>query len=603
MEQLTASDRSDLPTAGTDSSRPAAPTRRPSLLPAFEPVASSSPPIANTLKRKHDSLFQGGRLYPTPVPTSSTGVLPSSPPRRPALSRTQSNVTERNPLADVPTVDIPTNGEPVLIGRSGASCHFKLPYNKLVSRVHVKVQYIGPDATNAYGQVAIECLGWNGATVRCGGREHALRKGDTFKSNQPGAEIILDIQDTRVILAWPDEDVVRHNGLEEDSSPERGSVSRSRNRFGSSPPPLFPQSPVSPSPARHAAAPPLTSTPTRTAVTTSTETVVQVYEDPNSDHLHEEEISLSPSRPTHSRQLSGNGEHKAAMSQESILSSVPEDLSEEENEENDPIVFSFGPLGANILSRMNSVTTAANTKSPQHSHSQTRRRSSLMASPRPASKRGSDFSPYSESLSSALGRSKPTRNESPIKNHVINQLAFSRLHSMPLSTIHSNLPAELKAAAASFEKSKANGGDQEELEDADAALTDADLKQLLEAIPCVGEITRSGKDAAGKQLENEYYYVPEMDDNAMRRDTVKASMGSTSLRAVRKNHKVCMTTIENSVEGLLTSHCSSTSGSVPVTRGVLCGPSSRCGAEGRRRRRDGRALSSSWLPAPIIIVA
>lgn len=124
-----------------------------------------------------------------------------------------------------------------------------------------------------------------------------------------------------------------------------------------------------------------------------------------------------------------------------------------------------------------------------------------------------------------------SRNESPIKNHVINQLAFSRLHSMPLSTIHSNLPAELKAVASSSKS------DKETLDE--AALTDRDVKLILDAIPCVGEITREGKDAAGKQLENEYYYVPEMDDNTMRRDTVKASMGSTSLRAVRKNHKVC----------------------------------------------------------------
>jgi hypothetical protein len=247
---------------------------------------------------------------------------------------------------------------------------------------------------------------------------------------------------------------------------------------------------------------------------------VQVYEDPDSDHVHEDQLSRSPSRPSLSRHASGNGKEKAMISQESLLSSVPEDFSDQENEENDPVVHSFGPFGSNILARLNSFTTSGDPKSPPRQTA--RRRSSLKAPLSP--QRGSDPS---------VGAVKPkaSRNESPIKNHVINQLAFSRLHSMPLSTIHHNLPVELKAASSSAK------ADKEILDD--ASLTDRDLKQILDRIPCVGEISREGKDAAGKPLENEYYYVPEMDDNVMRRDTLRASMGSTSLRAVRKNHKVC----------------------------------------------------------------
>jgi len=524
MEQFTGRPQPESYQMDAKLSRPSAPPRRPSLLPAFEPV-SSSPPLAKSLKRKHDDVVPDGRLYPTPVPTSSTGILPSSPPRHPSLRRTQSNVSERNPLADVPTVNVPVDGEPVLLGRSSNSCNFQLPYNRHISRVHVSVKYLQPDAANTFGQISVECLGWNGAIVRCGGREHSLEKGDTYLSSQPATEIILDIQDTRVIVAWPDIGSIRARAWDDDSSPERVSADNPRIAFGSSPPPLLPQSPVSPSPARHAAGPLSTSLTAANPLTTSNDTIVQVYEDPDSDHVHEETLSRSPSRPSLSRHASGIGKEKAMQSQESLLSSVPDDLSDQENEENDPIVHSFGPFGSNILSRLGSFTTSGELNSP---HPQARRRSLIKAAPL-SPHRGSEASKSGSALS--IAKSMTTRNESPIKNHVINQLAFSRLHSMPLSTIHLNLPAELKAAACSAK------GDKEMLED--APLTDGELKQILDSIPCVGEIAREGKDAAGKALENEYYYLPEMDDNVMRRDTVKASMGSTSLRAVRKNHKVC----------------------------------------------------------------
>jgi len=119
-------------------------------------------------------------------------------------------------------------------------------------------------------------------------------------------------------------------------------------------------------------------------------------------------------------------------------------------------------------------------------------------------------------------------NPSPIKNHVINQLAYSRVHALPLSTIHSNLPAELRGAMAKPSDTEAS-----------EMLSSADLKTILDGISCVGEISREGKDAAGKLLESEFYYVPEMDGDSMRRETVTQSLGKTSIRAARKQHKVC----------------------------------------------------------------
>jgi hypothetical protein len=115
-------------------------------------------------------------------------------------------------------------------------------------------------------------------------------------------------------------------------------------------------------------------------------------------------------------------------------------------------------------------------------------------------------------------------------------LAFSRIHSQPLSAIHSNLPAELKACV-----TKSTDGKDDEGNGTSThlpQLSRQELKRILDDTPCVGEIPRAGKDAAGQPLENEFYYVPEMDSNQMRRETITAGTRSTGLRSVRKTHKV-----------------------------------------------------------------
>ncbi|PHH68492.1 hypothetical protein CDD83_6073 [Cordyceps sp. RAO-2017] len=102
-----------------------------------------------------------------------------------------------------------------------------------------------------------------------------------------------------------------------------------------------------------------------------------------------------------------------------------------------------------------------------------------------------------------------------VANHVVNQLAFSRLSSTPLSAIVLNLPAEARAAGLNREA----------------------LRAAIEATACIGIIRRQGKDAAGKPLESEYYYVPEHDDDEQRRAAVVDGLRKPSLRACRKQHK------------------------------------------------------------------
>jgi hypothetical protein len=495
---------SGLPTSDTSS-------KRPILLPAFEPFSSSPPARPLSKKRQYPDDSNGFQHhYPTPVPTSSTGILPSSPRQtRPGIQRTTSTMSERTPLSDVPTVTIPEDGHQLLLGRSSSSCHFQLPYNRLISRVHVGVTYVSPTREYASGRVLVECLGWNGCKVLCQGRVDELSKDNILTLSNPAAEIILDVLDTRVILAWPLVDPVEPYGSGSswfNASPSRR-INLENDRFASSPPPLHTRSPpVSPSPARRGSKA-LISPPSEGRLNST----VQVYEDPAS-----EDSASSPSD-----QL--KAENQLSKPLEVIHQS---EYLENENEENEPVVHSFGPFGSKILSRLNSFSAT----SPEES--------------RPLKKRKHlDESSHSSPLSSPLRQlsespRKPAAmqpqvvkkhpNESPIKNHVINQLAFSRVHSTPISSILKALPANIKKA-----ELPADAPD-----DLSGELTTDMLRSILDALPCVGEIAREGKDAAGKVLENEFYYIPDRDDNSMRRETVVNGLGSTGLRAVRKSHKV-----------------------------------------------------------------
>lgn len=511
--------------------------RRPSLLPAFEPLSSSPGGLfglPNAGKRKFDETLDERRYYPTPVPTSSTGILPSSPPAqstRPSLKRTVSVLSERLPLGDVPSLDLHANGEPVLMGRSSNSSDYQLSANRHISRIHVRASFHAADSTYPEGKVEVECLGWNGAKVHCRGEVMELAKGESFVSGKPQDQIIVDVQDTRVMLVWPVEgardppSIGSRSPWAVDSPSRRHAASTSH--FASSPPMMTigrPASPMSPTPNvsfgdtfnstfRADAAGP-----------------VQVYEDTNSDDdaPHDPPEPVCEGTPT-SKQSKLAPSNTLTQSHATV-GSEPEEFSEHD-EENDPIVHSFGPCGENIMSRFESFTSG----SPERQRK-----------------------PLAASLNSP-GCSAPTslRNFSPIRNHVINQLAFSRIHSLPLSTIHSNLPAELRGAMV-------KPSDNENLN----VLSTGELKTLLDGIPCVGEISREGKDAAGKLLESEFYYVPEMDVDANRRDTVTQSLGKTSIRAARKQHKVSSHHGQFASYRMLTMISSNTTGSVHVTERV-----------------------------------
>jgi hypothetical protein len=490
-----------------------APLRRPSLLPAFEPL-SSSPGLPRPTKRKFDDLVEARKYYPTPIPTSSTGILCSSSPARqtrPGLQRTISTLSERAPLCNVPTLHIPYNGEPVLMGRSSNSSDYQLPGNRHVSRVHVRASYTTPDSSCPAGKVEVECLGWNGATVHCRGQVVDLAKGECFTSDKPQAQIMVDVQSTRVMLTWPKEALEPASSHSKSSwleSPLKRRRSDDAVELASSPPAMLPSrqyTPASPTPNN------ASNSFDATFHEDISKSPVRVYEDQSSDEdaAHEYDTPVPMDDPDQTIvSMTSEATPKASRSQ----SAENEELSEHD-EENDPIVHSFGPFGDNLLSKFESFKPA----SPE------RARKPLGAATKSPVKTIPNFTPPAPKQAPA-----PQMDLGPVTNHVINQLAYSRIHSIPLSTIHSNLPADMRGA----KSKKASEPDQQ-------ILSTSMLKTIIDGILCVGEIQRKGKDAAGKLLESEFYYMPEKDTDDMRRDTVTQSLGKTSMRAARKQHKVC----------------------------------------------------------------
>ena len=487
----------------------------PTLLPAinFEPY-SSSPGFPRPSKRQARSSpserENAYSKYPTPIPSSTTGIISSSPPQiaaRPGLQRTQSSVSERAPLSAVRRIRLSENGEPLRMGRSRNSSHYQLSANRLISRVHAEARYIAATVPLEPNKVEIACKGWNGLKLHSQGKTWELAKDDTFTSETENVDIMLDVQDARVLLAWPLRTRKLSAGDQTDSSWDDENSPKSRPSATRASPELSMQflrrhrggSPVSPTPARPGNSVndlrKLFSADIKPAVEPA---VVKIYEDAPSSEDNENQIAVGESMVSTKAATSFPA---PVESQSSELSGPEDNLEDDPDEENDPIVHSFGPFGADISSRMASFTHGA---SPAAALAQ----QEVAASPK------------ARSSSESTRQADPV----PIVNHVVNQLAFSRLSSTPLSVIMNHLPADLKGGSPTDQENK--------------GLTNEELRKLMMATACIGEIHREGKDAAGKPLESEFYYVPEKDDDTERRAAVVDGLRKPSLRNCRKQHKV-----------------------------------------------------------------
>ena len=378
------------------------------------------------------------------------------------------------------------------MGRSSASCEYQFSSNRLISRVHVEACYKPANSRLERDRVEITCSGWNGIKIHCKGQVYEIKKGETFSSDVRDSEIMVDVHDSRVVVGWPpkpylgafsseDEDdadspTKRQRVLLRHSTPPSPSPMQSRRRLSS---------PISPSPAVQAAMP---SSPPLPAAT------VEIYEDP--EPTDESSGTVNGLEVSHSTQVLSQSVEQAEISQNSTSTS-PEDFSDND-EENDPIIHSFGIFGANLLPRMASISAGD--------------------SPNPSVSLQSTRSSHTEpsAIDGATHPAKEEDREMDVKSHVINQLAFSRLSSTPLSTILSHLPSEA------------------------GTLSINEVRKIIRETACIGEVRREGKDAAGKTLESEFYYIPDEDEDDNRKEAVVNDLRKPGLRACRKQHKVLL---------------------------------------------------------------
>ena len=391
------------------------------------------------------------------------------------------------PLASVPSIELDPSGEPVLLGRSGKSSHYQLSTNKFISRVHVRAAYIAGTSLNL-SRIELVCEGWNGVKIHCQGKAWELGKDDSFTSESQDADIMIDVQDARVLLRWPKLTMKVNTPEDTDSNPDSENSPRRVVNGGQHPSPFMSplrnrvrlQSPVSPTPAnQHNLASPSSFLD---GSTSQNQGAVQIYEDDASENENADQlVDTQQSTQLLSQPLGINLELSQSYLQEFS----------DQDEENDPIIHSFGPYGANLLPRMASFTAT----SPEN---------------RPVN--------VFEEPPSCPEKKPVDDANNPILNHTINQLAYSRLSSTPLSTIMTNLPTDVKAGS--------------------KQLTLDMLKALIDRTACLGEVPRAGKDAAGKPLESEYYYIPDKDFDEMRRDAVVEGLRKPGLRNCRKQHKV-----------------------------------------------------------------
>ncbi|KAE8150208.1 hypothetical protein BDV25DRAFT_154808 [Aspergillus avenaceus] len=500
----------------SSSAVPVAGVKRPAtLLPAFEPL-SSSPSLPRPQKRVAREDHGIVSTYPTPVPTSSTHIMSSSPPRIASRRTFTSSNSERTPLSAVPTLMLPDNGEPLLMGRSSASCHHQLAANRMISRVHVKASY--KPTTNPFDRdrVEIMCMGWNGIKLHCQGKTYDLAKGKTFTSDIKDADIMIDVHDARVLVQWPRNERKDYASTDseqtwEETTPKRNKQARRSMHDSPNVERRRLASPVSPSPAVKSLIPPSSPlyTPTRTR------NAVVVYEDEPSPVRRKASADALLSETSLKSSLSVGDLLQSSQSSDLSDLSKSDDLSDHD-EENDPIVHSFGPFGENLLPRMASFTADESPFRPprlRHQHpTQPLRPTQSLRQPSKPAEQADPIPKKLEKLDESFER---------VQNHAINQLAFSRLSSTPFSTIVNNLPPNFWRR----DSHSREGPTRDE------------IRAIIDSTKCIGKVAREGKDAAGKPLESEYYYIPDFDEDIMRREAVVHDLRKPGLRNCRKQHK------------------------------------------------------------------
>lgn len=524
-------------------------------------------------------IFRDAAVYPSPAPTSSVGVTSSSAPASPVKS--SSKKPTRLPLQQMLIILLPLSGKPVTVGRSSKSSDFALKAsNKLASRVHAKIWYAKGDL------VVIECLGYNGLTVYVpGGGDGRPEKYDVVANQQIWIErvdgIALDINGDRALIEYEPstdsditEDLSANDAVEQaydvPSSPAQMIMTHTSS-------------------SEKLAADTLESLHNTPAITEgkhdndeqvntiNSRRPTQIEE--GNEALEKQNNNINPivedlhkcieseTEPTsmHAENLSStkkdtgdldgdtNSEKQnpkfsdqfvtpsiTTKSQSHLIkhdqgSTLTKDTGPhestshipEENESQLPVGNQQGNkpelLESSKDDRLDeSTTNQFSVHREKHESLPTGIRSKMEESESQtdekseANTRRTHKRNRSETLTllppSPVKKITMAHSDDEVRNIVVNHVAFSRLTSTPLSDIIDS--------SRNLQR-----------------IPRKEVERILAETPSVGMIPREGKDALGKPLEAEYYYMIENDSDESRRGMVEEAKGHRTLRSCRRSHK------------------------------------------------------------------
>ncbi|ODV89413.1 hypothetical protein CANCADRAFT_4037 [Tortispora caseinolytica NRRL Y-17796] len=510
------------------------------LLPAFDPESENITPVK--AKQKHE-LHQA--FYPTPEPSSSVvdHLSPDSGTSR----------SLRKPLVSITTVLVPLDGHRVTIGRSSQSCTYSLSCtNRQVSRVHVRLQYVQSSQV-----LIVECLGWNSIFVRTRNGSTQIRHNQCEElKNANGA--LIDIRGERVVvhIAHPDSD----DTLSDIPTPvkNREAVPHNQDKRFLSSWHNVPEPSAAPAPAP--------------ALTPATSSNIATVSSPIKGVTISEDADVAASSSVSAPQLT-----KTAPAAGQRRKCIAAPNAAEVGSQNKKIKIALTQIKKADAAQLEEkkITTRESEKPkttdkkvrqairkpaevPQTEQTSLKDSKKLDNDPPKALKKKhmKDVKTNATGVSKSVEREvakdafkdvakdvtkdvvediakdtdkdiakddvkddvkddqheldDETQAAESYATNVINHLAYSRLASTPLSAIKDSLSVDISIS---------------------------ELQEILTDTACIGVIHRQGKDAAGKPLESEYYYIPENDSDTHRRFNVEQLRGHSGLRSCRKQHK------------------------------------------------------------------
>ena len=431
------------------------------------------------------------QVYPTPNPSSSVGKS-SSPVKgdwesnqKGGLVKGTNLVVGRGDLFGttklVLKVPLVPSKEEIIIGRSSKACDFSLEnLDRSVSREHIKVKFEHKD------YLTIMCLGHNGLALRI------PAKCSVFSAEEPNRYLLLSDEGTNFL------DSVR-KGLKK--GPRTAVIDNDHTEFT----------------VRHGE-----------SVTLKILNNILI-------EIRDNVIVLNPAKKMRTN-FQDNLDREAPQAVESKHGFSDEETpfysKNPESFEREKLTIGeqpfFGHTGNNFKIFEDSQDKQANeeegkerptirSKTPLGDKSNTYNQF-LMPKRRSKSeepeKRGRKKKKQQQQPSFELDQNciKSVEGIQEINNILVNHLAFSRLSSTPVSFLNS-----VSAITSN--------------------LTLQQIRVILHNINCIGVIYREGTDAAGEPLDEEYYYMPENDDDYERPHLVDSVRGHGGLRTCRRTHK------------------------------------------------------------------